>query len=109
MSYLELARRFIGEATAPAAAESSALDAAPITETREFLGAVLIASPKFGEVWIALEPSMAPKLEAEERARQDPRPVLLAEDVARLREKSEAAIQATLEVLRAFPRARVTS
>lgn len=78
-----------------------------VIETREQVGAVLIRSPRFGEVWVALEPGMAPELVAEEAARAEPRPVLLAEDVAKLRGKSEEMIRATLAVLGTFPGARL--
>jgi hypothetical protein len=86
-----------------------ALDEEPLAETRERLGAVLIRSPRFGAVWMVLDPCAAPELEAEEQAREEPRPVLLAEDVARLRGKPDAAVRAALERLRAFPGARVVS
>jgi hypothetical protein len=80
---------------------------APLIEVREQLGAVLIRSPRFGEVWVVLEPSMAPELAAEEAGRAEPRPVLLAEDVARLRLKSAEMIRAALTVLATFPGARL--
>jgi hypothetical protein len=84
-----------------------ALEESPATQTRERLGAALIRSPRFGEVWVVLDPCALPELEAEETARPEPRPILLAEDVARLRGKSETAIRAALEVARAFPGSRV--
>lgn len=76
-------------------------------ETRERLGAVLMRSRLFGELWLALDPCALPELEAEESERPDPRPVLTADDVLRLRGKSDEAIQFTLEVCRAIPGARV--
>ena len=88
--------------------QASISDGDPVA-TRERLGAVLIDSPRFGEVWIALDPCMAAELVAEEDASEEPRPVLLAEDVARLRGKSQAEIASSLEVLRRFPGARVVS
>ena len=77
--------------------------------TRERLGAVLILSPRFGEVWIALDPCVAPELVAEEAASADPRPVLLASDLPRLRGLPDDVIRASLEALRAFPAAQVVS
>jgi hypothetical protein len=78
-------------------------------ETRERLGAVLIDSPRFGEVWIALDPCMVAELVAEEDASEDPRPVMLPEDMLRLRGRSPRAIATALEVLRRYPGARVVS
>ena len=83
------------------------LAAAPIIESRQEPGAVLIQSPRFGPVWIALAPGVADELRAEEAQRSEPRPVLLADDITALRGKSEAAVRATLGVARAFPGARV--
>lgn len=80
-----------------------------VSEARQRLGAVLIRSNRFGEVWLALDPCMAPDLEAEESGRSEPRPVLLAEDLTRLHGRSDEAIAASLEVLRAFPGARIRS
>jgi hypothetical protein len=102
----ELARR-----RGPAAASevAQAIAEAPIHETRERLGAALIRSPRYGELWLVLDPCALPDLEAEEAARAEPRPVLLAEDVVRLRGKSEAAIRAALDVARVFPGSRVLS
>ncbi len=83
-------------------------DPEEVLEARQQIGAVLIRSPRFGEVWVALEPSMLAELVAvEEAGRADPRPVLLAEDVARLRDKSDEAIRSTLAVLATFPGARL--
>lgn len=76
-------------------------------EVRERLGAVLIRSLRYGEVWIALDPCMATELAAEEAGRENPRPVLVTEDLVRLRGRSEEAVRAALEVARAFPGARV--
>jgi hypothetical protein len=105
VSFLALARRLRdsgADYTAP-----GTLDGAPIVETREQIGAVLIRSPRFGEVWMVLEPSIAPEIVAEESGRAEPRPVLLAKDVARLRGKSDEMIRATLAVLATFPDARL--
>ena len=85
------------------------LEAAPIVAARERVGAVLICSRSFGEVWLALDTCMVPELAAEEAAREAPRPVLLVEDVLRLRGKSEPAIRAAFEVARVFPASRVIS
>lgn len=107
-SALELLREIRARREA-SSSESPPVESAPITETRERLGAVLVRSPHFGEVWVVLDPCEAPELEAEEQAREEPRPVLHVEDVARLRGKPEAAVRAALETLRAFPGARVVS
>ncbi|HME73007.1 MAG TPA: hypothetical protein VKM54_24515 [Myxococcota bacterium] len=58
----------------------------------------LIRSPRFREVRLALEPSMVAQLAAEEARAPTPRPVLLAEDVARLHGKADEMIRATLAV-----------
>ena len=79
-----------------------------VEETRARLGAALIRS-RFGEVWVAVDPCIRPELEAEEDKREEPRPILGPEDVARLRGRSDRTISATLAVLRRFPGARVTS
>ena len=50
---------------------------------------------------------LADELRAEEAQRPDPRPVVLPEDVTQFRGKPPEAIQAALEVIRAFPGARV--
>ncbi len=82
---------------------------APVIESRQDQepGAVLITSPKYREVWVALSRSMAEELRAEESARETPRPVLLTDDIAALRGKGEAAIRAALEVAGVFPGAKV--
>ena len=79
------------------------LDDAPIIDTRAGVG-VLIRSRRYGcEVWVALDRDAAGKLEADEAQRADTRPVLFADDVARLRGKSEGAVRGALEVARALP------
>ncbi len=83
------------------------LAAAPIAETRSEPGAVLIRSPRYGEVWLALTEDMAADLRAEEQPRETPRAVLTPTDIAALAGKSETAIKATLEVFRIFGEARV--
>ncbi len=104
MSYLELAKRLAADLEQD---ESAPHGNGQIVQIREEVGAGLIASPRYGEVWIALTPGMAAELRAEEAQRSEPRPVLLPDDIAALRGKSEAAICAALEVARAFPGARV--
>jgi hypothetical protein len=79
----------------------------PIAEIREQVGAVLIRSPKFGEVWLALDSGMAAELRAQEGCRSAPRPVLLAEDIAGPAGKPEGAVRAALDVTAVFPGARV--
>ena len=108
MSYLELAKRLAEALMEPTKATAgTGLKEAPIAETRLEPGAVLIESPRFGPVWIALTPGMADELRAEEAQRSEPRPVLLADDLAKLRGKSEAAVRTALEVARVFGPARV--
>jgi len=83
------------------------LTEAPLLEARAQVGAVLVASPRYGEAWLVVDPCMRPELAAEEARRHDPRPVLLAQDVARLQGKPEKVIQAALEAARAFPGVRI--
>ncbi len=71
------------------------------------IGGVLLHTAKFGSVWLALDQATADEIRAEEQRREKPCPVLTAEDVAHLESKSEAAILAALEVIRAFPGARI--
>lgn len=87
----------------------SDLCAAPIEGVREQVGAVLVRSPRYGELWLALDPCVVDELGAQESGQPEPRPVLLVGDAARLRGKPEAMIRAALEVARAFPGARVVS
>jgi hypothetical protein len=82
---------------------------APIEGVREQVGAVLVRSPCYGEIWLALDACVVGEIAAEESSQARPRPVLLVGDVARLRGKPEAMIRAALEVARAFPGARVVS
>jgi|GEM_PF-2956050 len=103
MSFLELARRVQGVAEEP----TRPVVDGPLLATRDRLAAVLVASPRFGKVWIALDANAARELSAEESGLAAPRPVLLPEDVTRLRGKSDAAIRAALEVCRAFPGSRL--
>ena len=67
----------------------------------------LLGRGAFGEVWVVLAQRLDEELRAEEAKREDPRPILLAADLARLRGKPPEAIRAALEVLRTFPGARV--
>jgi hypothetical protein len=71
------------------------------------IGAVRIRTAKFGSIWLALDETTAEKLRAEEQQREHPRPVLMEEDVAHLENKSEEAVRAALEIIRAFPGARI--
>ena len=87
--------------------DTEGLDDAAIAESRGRLGAALLRSPRFGEVWVALDPCMRPTLAAEEARRPSPRPVLLAEDVVRLRGKPEEVVRAALETASVFPGVRV--
>jgi len=81
--------------------------AGPIPDARERVGAVLIRSRRFGELWLVLADRQLEELEAEEARRPDPRPILHVEDVARLRGMPEAAIRAALEAARVWPGARL--
>jgi hypothetical protein len=81
---------------------------AEILKIREMpIGAVRIRTPKFGSIWLALDETTADELRAEEQQREHPRPVLMEEDVTHLENKSEEMIRAALEVIRAFPGARI--
>ena len=107
MSYLVHARRWIAEATSTDGSAPDPLEAAGIADVREQIGAALIESARFGEVWIALTEAMAVELRTEEQSSDTPRPVLLAADVARLRGKSDAAVRAALRAAAVIPGARV--
>jgi len=78
-----------------------------IPQFRDRLGAVLVRSVLYGDVWITLDLDSASELQCEEQTRADPRPVIHVEDVARLHGKSESMIRAVLEVFRTFPCSRV--
>ncbi len=83
-------------------------DGAPATlEALAQIGAVLIRTAKFGSVWLAIDQTTADEIRAEERQSEKPCPVLTADDVAHLEIKSEKAIRGALEVIRAFPGARI--
>ncbi len=71
------------------------------------VGAVLIRTAKFGSVWLAIDQATADEIRAEEQQREKPCPVLMADDVAHLEIKSERAIRGALEIIRAFPGARI--
>ena len=73
------------------------------TETHQELGAVLIRSRRFGELWIALTDGIAAELRSEESERPAPRPVLLPADVTRLMNKPTATIEAVLNTMAVFP------
>ncbi len=71
------------------------------------ISAVRVRTKKLGSFWLALDQTTADELRAEEQQREHPRPVLMEEDVAHLENKSDEAIRAALEVIRAFPGARI--
>ena len=98
MSYLALAKQVIADLTTTQV---------PILDPEEQIGAVLLRSPRYGEIWLALEACTVPELRVAEQARETPRPVLLAEDVFWLRRRSPEAVEAVLRVAAAFPGARV--
>lgn len=83
------------------------LESAPAIEVRQQIGAVLIDSPRFGQVWLALDPCMAGQLQGEESQRTDPRPVLTTENLGHLEGKPPAMIEAVLNTITVFPDARV--
>jgi len=86
----------------------AASDKTPTTlEALSQIGAVLIRSDKFGSVWLAIDQATADEIRAEEKQREKPCPVFMAEDVAHLEIKSERAIRGALEVIKAFPGARI--
>ena len=104
MSYLELAKRIRAglEQGDPAPLVDD-----PIVQAREQIGAVLVASPRYGECWIALTEGVAAEIRAEEAQRSNPRPVLQPADVGALAGKSETAVRSTLEVFQVFGEARI--
>ena len=71
------------------------------------IGAVLIRSAKFGPVWLALDPAVAAAIRAEEQQRDEPAPVITAEDVAHMESMSERAIRGALAIIKIFPAARI--
>lgn len=104
---LRAAKAELLDALADEAPPPDAVDAGPVVEARSRVGAVLIRSRRFGELWLLLADRQLDELAAEEARRPEPRPILDASDVARLRGKPDGAIRATLDVGRAFPGARV--
>ena len=85
----------LGESTSAAALESGVP------------AAFLIDSPRYGSVWVATDAGVAAAIRVEEQQRERPRPVLMADDVAHLEHKPEKAIRGALEIIRAFPGARI--
>ena len=71
------------------------------------IGAVLIRSDTFGPVWLALDPATAAEIRAEEEQRDQPCPVITAEDVAHMESMSERAIRGVLAIIKIFPAARI--
>ncbi len=63
MSYLDLAKQVIADLKIPTEA--------PILDPEEQIGAVLLRSPWYGEVWIALDAGTVPELQAQEQARKE--------------------------------------
>ena len=70
-------------------------------------GAARLPSDTHGDVWLVLDPTVVATLAAEQALREEPRPILFALDLARLRPKSKGAICAAIEVTREFPGGRV--
>jgi hypothetical protein len=106
-SFLELARRLRDSEHEDDPGALTDLEEAPAIAAREQIGAVLLRSPQYGEVWVVLEGSLLGELRAEEQERPDPRAVLRTDQILRLRGKSEAAIRAVLNTLAAFPEAEI--
>ena len=69
--------------------------------------AFLVDSPRYGVVWVATDAEVAAAIRVEEQRRDRPRPVVMIDDMARLKSKSEKAIRGALAVIRAFPGARI--
>ena len=69
--------------------------------------AFLIDSPRYGAVWVATDAGVAAAIRVEEQHRDQPRPVVMLDDMARLQGKSSEAIQSVLNVFAVFPGAKV--
>ena len=69
--------------------------------------AFLVGSPRYGEVWVATDAGVAAAIRVEEQHRDQPRPVVMLDDMARLQGKSPEAIQSALNVFAVFPGAKV--
>ena len=69
--------------------------------------AFLVDSPRYGGVWVATDSGVAAAIRVEEQHRDQPRPVVMLDDMAHLGSKPEKAIRGALEVIRAFPGARI--
>ncbi len=107
MSYLAHAQRWMAQVASGDGLLPEPLEGSAIPEVREQIGAALIRSDRFGEVWVALTEAMAVEIRTDQQTSETPRPVLLAEDVARLRGKPETAVRAVLLAAAVFPGARV--
>ena len=69
--------------------------------------AFLVDSPRYREVWVATDAEVAAAIRVEEQRRDQPRPVVMLDDMAHLESKSEKAIQSALNVFTVFPGAKV--
>ncbi len=69
--------------------------------------AFLVDSSRYGDVWVATDTGVAAAIRVEEQRRDQPRPVVMLDDMAHLEIKSEKAIRGALEIIRAFPGARI--
>ncbi len=69
--------------------------------------AFLVGSPRYGEVWVATDAGVAAAIRVEEQHRDQPRPVVMPDDMARLQGKSPEAIQSVLNLFAVFPGAKV--
>ena len=100
-------REHKGEVLAVLQGQAGLFDLGSALEIRQEIGAVLVASPRFGQVWLALDPCMEGQLRAEESQRTDPRPVLTTADLAQLEGRPAVMISAMLATIAAFPGSRV--
>jgi hypothetical protein len=101
VSFLDLARRL--REPEPSRVAGTGLEGAPVVEVRERIAAVRVRSPIYGDVWLALDTQTAAELVAEESGI----PVLRQRDVLRLRGQNPEMVRAVLEVIAAFPGARM--
>ena len=62
---------------------------------------------KLGSIWLALDQTTADEIRAVQQQRESHRPVLTADDVAQMENKSEEANQSAPEAIRPFLGARI--
>jgi hypothetical protein len=99
MSYLALAKKAISQlGTAGELAFPSGDDE---------IGAALIKSARFGEIWVVIDSELITEIIDEEARKRTHRPVLHTADVIQLAGKPDAAIRAALKVAAVFPGVKV--